>query len=202
MQPGFAGKTVTIHNQETSFEDELFHSGGGDFIRMYELMKLDTSFFQPTGKSSLQTYLGKMNGAKEIILVHNTFTKQADIDFAQQVSQNLNWCLCVKANQYIEKALPPVDLLQKNGCHIVIGTDSLASNNSLDILDELKTISQNFPTIQLAELLQWATLNGAKALQLHDELGSFEKGKKPGVVLITGLENNSLTVQSTTKNLW
>jgi cytosine/adenosine deaminase-related metal-dependent hydrolase len=36
MQPGFAGKTVTIHNQETSFEDELFHSGGGDFIRMYD----------------------------------------------------------------------------------------------------------------------------------------------------------------------
>jgi cytosine/adenosine deaminase-related metal-dependent hydrolase len=108
----------------------------------------------------------------------------------------------VKANQYIEKALPPVDLLQKNGCRIVIGTDSLASNNSLDILDELKTISANFPAIQLAELLQWATLNGAKALQLQDQLGSFEKGKKPGVILIAGLENNNLTAQSTTKNLW
>ncbi|MDQ3846029.1 MAG: amidohydrolase family protein, partial [Bacteroidota bacterium] len=61
--------------------------------------------------------------------------------------------------------------------------DSLASNHSLSIPDEIKTIQKNFPSIPLEEVLQWATLNGAKALQMDDILGSFERGKKPGVVL-------------------
>jgi cytosine/adenosine deaminase-related metal-dependent hydrolase len=66
----------------------------------------------------------------------------------------------------------------------VIGTDSYASNWSLSVLDELKTIQQHHPEIPLEEMLGWATLNGARALQMDKHLGSFEKGKKPGVVLI------------------
>ncbi len=201
MQPFFPGKTVTIHNQETDFEDALFRSGEGDFSRMYEMMKLDTSFFQPTGKSSLQSYLSKLSGAAQVILVHNTFTKEADIVFAESELSNLNWCLCINANQYIERALPPVDLLRKNGCSIVIGTDSLASNHSLSILDELKTIRQHFPSLSFAELLQWATINGANALQVNDQLGTFEKGKTPGVILLHDMENDNIHSTTTVEKL-
>lgn len=67
---------------------------------------------------------------------------------------------------------------------MVLGTDSLASNRSLNILDEMKTIQKNFPEIPLDEILQWATSNGAKALQMDDKLGSFEKGKRAGVNLL------------------
>jgi imidazolonepropionase-like amidohydrolase len=81
--------------------------------------------------------------------------------------------------------LPPLDLFRKNYCNIVLGTDSLASNWSLSILDEMKTIEKKFPQITLEEMLQWATSNGAKALGIDVQLGSFEKGKKPGVVLIS-----------------
>ena len=66
----------------------------------------------------------------------------------------------------------------------MLGTDSLASNWSLSILNEMKTIRRHFPHIPLAEMLEWATLNGARALQMDDWLGSFEKGKKPGAVLV------------------
>jgi cytosine/adenosine deaminase-related metal-dependent hydrolase len=55
---------------------------------------------------------------------------------------------------------------------------------SLSVLDELKTIQQYHPDIPLSEMLGWATINGARALQMDKHLGSFEKGKKPGVVLI------------------
>ncbi len=184
----FEESTVTIHNQETAFEDDLFLTASGDFSRMYEMMKMDTSFFKPTGKSSLQSYYHKLQKAKEVILVHNTFTKEEDILFANRETSNVSWCLCINANQYIENALPPVDLLRKNNSQIVVGTDSLASNHSLNILDELKTISKHFPAVPLSELLQWATINGAKALQMDDVLGIFEKGKKPGVVLIENTE--------------
>ena len=190
IAPHFKNQTISIHNQETAFEDDLFLTGTGDFTRMYGMMNMDTSFFQPTGESSLQSYFEKMKLAKNILLVHNTFTKEEDIAFVSRessaVSQGVYYCLCVNANQYIENALPPVDLLRRYNSNIVVGTDSLASNHSLSILDELKTISKNFPHIPLSELLQWSTLNGAKALQMNDQLGSFEKGKTPGVVLIEG----------------
>ncbi|MFN2458078.1 MAG: amidohydrolase family protein [Chitinophagaceae bacterium] len=203
IQPFYDGKVVCIHNQETPYEDEFFLEGTGDFTRMYELMKIANTHHQPTKKSSLITYFNKLTSAANIILVHNTFTKQEDVDFIRRQTHSVNhqpstvnqpfqkdsfgqtfFCLCVNANQYIENAIPPVDMLRKNNCIIVLGTDSLASNQSLSIVDEIKTIRKHFPSVSLEELLQWATLNGAKALQMHDELGSFSKGKKPGVILL------------------
>jgi cytosine/adenosine deaminase-related metal-dependent hydrolase len=189
LQPYFQGKTVSIHNQETSFEDELFIQGSGDFTRMYQLMKLDTSFFSPSGKSSLQTYFPKLKGAQNVLLVHNTFTKKNDVLYAKDQAtlnnQQLFFCLCVNANLYIENALPPLEMLINNDCTLVLGTDSIASNYSLSILDEMKTIKRHFNSVTTEQLLQMATLNGAKALNMSDKLGSFEKGKQPGVIVIS-----------------
>ena len=188
IQPSFENKVVSIHNQETAFEDEFFLNGTGDFLRMYELMKIDNTHHQPTKKSSMQSYLDKLFKADNIVFVHNTFTKQEDIDHIKFRTPGSRlqtfFCLCVNANKYIEDVLPPIELLRKNNCTIVLGTDSLASNWSLNILDEIKTIKESFPFIPFDEILQWATINGAKALQMDNELGSFEKGKKPGIVLI------------------
>ena len=71
----------------------------------------------------------------------------------------------------------------ENNLAIVFGTDSLASNHQLSLAAEMRTIRDNFPSVKIEQLLGWATINGAKALQLDNILGSFEKGKKPGVVL-------------------
>lgn len=201
MLPYFDNNTVTIHNQETKFEDELFEKGTGDFTRMYELMKMDTGLFKPPGKSSLQSYFHKLDRARQVLLVHNTFTTEADIAFVTHESSAVNWCICINANLYIEQAVPPVEMLRSNNCQMVIGTDSLASNRSLSILAEIKTISTHFPHIPLAELLQWATSNGARALQMNDELGSFEKGKKPGVLILEDVDNNQLIETSSARRL-
>jgi cytosine/adenosine deaminase-related metal-dependent hydrolase len=146
-------------------------------------MNLDASFFQPSGKSSLQTYLPKFLQNQSVILVHNVFTSEDDILFAKKNKKEIHWCLCPNANQYISRQLPDIELLMKHDCSIVLGTDSLASNHQLSILEEIKTIQQAFPAIEMVTLLRWATSNGAKALQLDSLLGSFEKGKKPGIIL-------------------
>jgi cytosine/adenosine deaminase-related metal-dependent hydrolase len=194
IQPYFENRTVSIHNQETAFEDEFFLEGTGDFSRMYELMKIDNIHHQPTKRSSLQSYFDKLAKAKNIILVHNTFTKEDDINFTRTtINARLNdsfeqdqrstfFCLCINANQYIENAVPPVDMFRSNNCNIVLGTDSLASNWSLSIADEMKMIRKHFPSVPLEEILGWATLNGANALEMERKSGSFEKGKTPGVV--------------------
>ncbi len=212
IAPYFENKVVSIHNQETSFEDELFLQGTGDFTRMYELMKIDNTHHKPTKKSSLQTYFSKLLKAASIILVHNTFTKQEDIDYVQLQTANLptgqagyqlqtSFCICINANQYIENTMPPIQLLIENNCNIVLGTDSLASNYSLNLLDEMKTIQKNFPGIPLEKILQWATINGAKALQMENTLGSFEKDKKPGIVLIENIEEAKLKKESSIKRI-
>jgi cytosine/adenosine deaminase-related metal-dependent hydrolase len=185
LQPHFAEKVVSIHNQETAFEDEFFIHGTGDFKRMYELMKIDNSHHQPTKRSSLQSYFEKLSKAKNILLVHDTFSKQRDIDFTHSAHNNQHstfFCLCINANQYIENAVPPIELFRENNCNIILGTDSLASNWSLSIADEIKSIKKHFPQIALEEILTWATSNGARALQMEDNLGSFTKGKKPGTI--------------------
>jgi cytosine/adenosine deaminase-related metal-dependent hydrolase len=189
LEEELRGKVVTIHNQETEDENKFFMDGSGDFNRLYEMMKIDSSHHKPTGKTSLQSYFEKLKTAAKIILVHNSFISESDINFIKAFERETKnekretfFCICINANQYIESALPPLDLLRKNNADLVIGTDSLASNHSLRITDEIKTIRKFFPAIPLEEILQWATLNGAKALGIDDKFGSFEKGKRPGVV--------------------
>jgi cytosine/adenosine deaminase-related metal-dependent hydrolase len=204
LRPFFENKTVSIHNQETPFEDELFLQGTGDFIRMYKMMNIDNSFFLPSKKSSLQTYFYKLTKAASVIFVHNTFTSQADIDFImanKPHSQLLSFCLCPNANLYIENRLPPVEMLVKNNCSVTLGTDSIASNWSLNILDEIKTLQKHFSFLSLETVLQWTTLNGAKALQMDKTFGSFEKGKKPGIVLIENVDDGKLGKESTSKRI-
>ncbi len=86
---------------------------------------------------------------------------------------------------------------------VTLGTDSLASNQRLSILNEMKTLQANFPSISFQTLLEWATINGAKALNLDGKLGSIEKGKKSGLVLINNFDFQAmkLTANSNAKVL-
>ena len=186
----FGAHTITMHNQETIDENEFFEKKSGSFLGMYERTKVSLDFFEATGLSSLQSVLPYFKKAASSILVHNSFTSKEDIKAVQKEMPNSFWCLCPNANQYIEQTMPPIELLRASGAEIVIGTDSYASNWSLNILDELKTIQKHSPSIPLAEMLSWATMNGARALQMEKGLGSFEKGKKPGIVLIEGISAN------------
>jgi cytosine/adenosine deaminase-related metal-dependent hydrolase len=180
----FGIHTISMHNQETTDENDFFKTKTGSFLGMYERTKVNLDFFEATGLSSLQSILPIFKKAHHGILVHNSFTSAEDIQAVHAAMANAFWCLCPNANQYIEQTMPPVELLRSEKANIVIGTDSYASNLSLSVLDELKTIQQYHPDIPLSEMLGWATINGARALQMDKHLGSFEKGKKPGVVLI------------------
>lgn len=202
--PYFERKVVSIHNQETSSEDEFFLQGKGDFLRMYELMKIDNTHHQPTSKSSLQSYFSKLISAASVILVHNTFITQQDVEFAinnKSETQHLSFCICVNANLYIENTLPPIETLMKNNCNIVLGTDSIASNDSLNLLDEMKTVQKNFPGFSVETMLQWGKLNVAKALQMDHALGSFERGKKPGIILIENTEEGRVKKESSVRRI-
>ncbi|MET6999639.1 amidohydrolase family protein [Chitinophaga defluvii] len=182
---------VSIHNQECRAENELYIDKTGAFVDFYRHFGILINGFAPSGHTSLQTYLPYMQPGK-LLLVHNTFTTEQDILFAQAQHPDVYWCFCPQANLYIEQTLPDISCFRRHHCNITLGTDSLASNHQLSIWAEIQTIQQHFPDIPLEELLQWATLNGAHALNIVDTYGSFEKGKKPGVVALHHLHSERI----------
>lgn len=197
-----ANSIISMHNQETSAENDLFKNGRGDFLKLFAALGELQSPFETSGKTSLQSWLPYFTNGQTILLVHNTYISEEDILFAKTHSRKygleLIYCLCANANLYIENTLPPIDLLIKNDCKIVLGTDSYSSNWQLNIASEIKAISQHFPNVSLETMLQWATSNGAEALQFSSSVGSFKKGKKPGVVLLEtdALNANAITGKS------
>jgi cytosine/adenosine deaminase-related metal-dependent hydrolase len=191
---------LSIHNQETGAENEFFESKTGGFLRLYEFLKLDLSFYTPAGTTSLQATLPKLPQNK-VLLVHNTTTSLQDVEFARTQHPGLYWCLCPNANLYIENTLPDVALLIQAGLKITLGTDSLASNHQLSILKEMQVL-QEHKDVAFGTLLEWATLNGASFLEIEEQFGSFETGKAPGVLWIDGLDDDRITDHTTITRLF
>ncbi|MBL7884417.1 MAG: amidohydrolase family protein [Bacteroidia bacterium] len=190
---------ITIHNQESKEESELFESNSGAMYDTFKAMGITIDWMRKTGKNSLQSTLPYLKDASKILLVHNTFTTEKDVDFLKSeipdFQSKIFFCTCPNANMYIENTLPNYDVLIGSGCAITIGTDSLASNWNLSILDELKTISKHNPSIDLNTLLTWATKNGADFLNLN-QLGTIEKGKKPGLNLLKNCADGKLNEET------
>jgi len=184
---------VSMHNQENPMEDQLYEKGTGEFIPFFNVFGFQSSPFPVTGKSSLQSCLPHFKRNQRMILVHNTFTAEQDVNFAISYAKEhlagIHFCICANANLYIENSMPPISMLIRNGAEIVLGTDSYSSNWQLSIAAEIRTIREKMPEIPLQQMLQWATINGAKALGRSDALGSFETGKRPGMVLLDSTLN-------------
>ncbi|HEX8515369.1 MAG TPA: amidohydrolase family protein [Bacteroidia bacterium] len=180
---------ISIHNQESIAESQLFEEHSGPLFEAFSRIGIDFQNFPVSGKNSLRTTFSKLPLSQKILLVHNTFTSADDIEWAEKMlnahnNRGLYWCTCPKANLYIEGKLPDYKVFVETKAKMTIGTDSLASNTSLSVLDEIKTIAEHFPGISLQSLLTWACKNGAEFLGTR-ELGTIEKGKKPGLNLLT-----------------
>ncbi len=197
---------LSMHSQESSAEDDLYLSGDGEIVRhLTENLAIDLSFFNPTGETAIGSVINWLPKENKLLLIHNIRTTQEDIDLiAKTRSLDKTWFVfCPDSNLYIEDRLPDIELFRENKLQICVGTDSLSSNHKLSMLDEMKTIQANFPSIPLDEIVIWATQNGANALEMSDWSGTIEVGKRPGINLITGmdLQNLLLLPQSKIKRL-
>jgi cytosine/adenosine deaminase-related metal-dependent hydrolase len=187
----------SYHNQESEAENNFFISGSGEFLRVFNHFNVPLSLFEATGKNSLHSVIDYFPSDKKILFVHNTFSGAEDIAVINSQCPKSYFCFCPNANNYIEDRLPDFSLFRNFSDRICIGTDSLASNNHLSVLEEMKTIQAAEHSISTEELLQWATLNGAHFFGWNDQLGSIEKGKRPGLNHITNVSPSlQLTPQS------
>ena len=187
---------LSIHNQESEAENQLFRYKEGPFLDFYRALGKDISDFKAQARNSLHTVMPYLSADTPVLLVHNTFTAAKDIFFVERQGRNVTWCFCPNANLYIEGTLPKIQHFVQYGHAITLGTDSLASNDRLCVLSELKTIHRHFPELSLVQTIKWATLNGARFLGIADTYGSLESGKTPGINLLTHTRGLALTADT------
>ncbi len=191
---------ITMHSQESREEEELMSNREGKMAGWFQKKGFNIESLPQMKRSSLESVMEFLPQVKRILLVHNTHTKKDDIDsiFTRFQDDQVFWVLCPNSNLYIENSLPEGMISNRKGLQICLGTDSLASNSSLSLLEEMKTLQQHFPSLGLEEIIGWSSLNGARALGAEGKYGSFEAGKQPGVVLIDHISypGPSLTHQS------
>lgn len=197
-----AGKTISIHNQETPPENDLFLYGNGGFRDFFKSFNMNVEDFKAIEQTSIFYALQYLDPQHKTLFVHNTLTTKEDIQAAQLILPETYWATCPNANLYIENRLPNYRAFLETNANVTIGTDSLTSNWQLSILEEMKTILKYQSYLSFEQILNWATLNGAKALSWENELGSIEVGKKPGLVLIENIDIRTvLTSNSTSRRI-
>ncbi|MEZ4910752.1 MAG: amidohydrolase family protein [Saprospiraceae bacterium] len=178
------GSIISIHNQETKEENDMFVNGNKVFLDFFSNFGITDSTFSITGKSAIHTILKNVKSTLTPLLVHNTNTSESDIIAANQYFDKVFWVTCPNANLYIENSLPCYKYFINQNALMTIGTDSLTSNWKLSIWDEICTLRKYASHIPLEKTIRWATLNGAMALGMDDTLGSFDINKTPGIVHI------------------
>jgi cytosine/adenosine deaminase-related metal-dependent hydrolase len=188
---------LSIHFMESEGERELYKAYGG-LHDWYQTQGWECDFLHYG--SPAERIVASVPADRSVILVHNCCVTQRDIDIIMShFTAPVYWVVCLGSNDYISGVMPDIDLLRRNGLNICIGTDSLASNESLSMIAELKRL-KSYP---LAEILKWATANGADALGYGDSLGRIEVGRRCGLAVIDALdyEKQSLTEQSTCRRI-
>jgi len=193
--------TISIHNQETPHENNLFLKKTGDLLGFFEGFGFSLDHFQATGQTAIHYALKHMNPEHRTLFVHNTMSTAEDIQAAHQWSNKVYWATCANANLYIENRMPHYKTFLDNDARMTIGTDSLTSNWQLSVLEEMKTIARYQSYVPFETLLRWATLNGAEALGYDKDLGSFDKGKTPGVNLLNVGADWKLTADTEVRRL-
>lgn len=203
---GLKSGFLSYHSEETPEEEDMLKYGRG---KMWDNRKAAGMSVPPvTGKSSLLYFIDRLKEAhpapfnEHILLVHEVCMDQEGIDAVKAVMTHPYIALCPCSNIFIHNALPPVELMRRNGLKLTIGTDSLSSNDDLDIVREMHCLQDHFEGLGLNELLTWACQNGAEFLGKECALGTLESGKKPGLVAISNIsENASLTSESASNRI-
>lgn len=185
LESGF----LSFHSEESDEEQQMMRSGSGP---MWDNRMRNGIPTPPvTGTTSLEYFLDRLRagGLPEpvpghVLLVHECcLTPEGARQARQRLSQPF-LAVCPLSNLFIHNTLPPIPLMRESGIPICVGTDSLSSNEQLDMVAELACLQQAFPEVSLGELLTWACRNGARFLGKEDVLGTLEPGKKPGLVRI------------------
>ena len=134
-----------------------------------------------------------------LMAVHMTSLNEMEIERIAETG--VNTVHCPESNLKLASGFCPVDTLQKLNINVCLGTDGAASNNDLDMFGEMRTaallskgVSGDASSCNAQQSLRMATINGAKALGLSDQIGSLEVGKKADIIAVDFSQLNTQPV--------
>ena len=179
---------ISLHLFESKEEVDYMEQNIGPLASLYKRQNRKEQALDQWGTNPYSHIFNALPANHKMLAIHGGQITQPYLELLQNRFRETWFVLCPKSNLFIHNQLPPADFIRRSTGNIALGTDSLASNSTLSILEEMKAISSNQCTIPFEEILKWATLNGAKALGQDAVFGSFEEKKKPGVLLLTGID--------------
>ena len=184
LEDGF----LSFHSEESDEEEQMMMTGSGPMWDNRVRNGIPTP--PVTGTSSLEYFLERLRASGlpqpvrgHVLLVHECCLTAEGAAAARTALEQPFLAVCPLSNLFIHNMLPPIPVMRESGIPVCIGTDSLSSNDQLNMLAEIECLQQAFG-VPMQELLTWACLNGARFLGKEDVMGSLEPGKKPGVVRI------------------
>ncbi len=183
---------LSIHFMESEGELKLY-DGRGELHSWYLECGMQIDFDKYS--SPVDRVISTIPSSRRVLFIHNTMITESDImSLKVHFGDNLTFVLCPRSNVHITGHKPPFELFLDSGCRIALGTDSMASNSSLSLIEELKLIE----SVPLATQLKWATEYGAEALGVGARYGRIEVGKRCGLVLLEGVDLRAMKLTSNT----
>ena len=178
------GVPASVHLAEHVAERRFLEHGDGPIADWYERrLGVPRELIEAPGKSPIAfaDELGAL--APHVLLVHLTDARPEELALVAQRGAPV--VFCPRSNLHIETRLPPLLSARAVGLNPALGTDSLASNASLDVLAEARALADRFPTVPARDLVAMATWYGACALGRRD-VGRVARGARPGLIAIEG----------------
>ena len=176
-----SGFSIATHISETIDEANFLTRGAGNFaslLRDFDMLKE----WKPPG-------LRPVNYMKNIgflengcILVHCNYLKGEEVDHIEESNSTI--VFCPRSHKYFRHKDHPFYMLGNRDINVALGTDSLASNDSLSILDEMKYIYTQHKTSKPQDILYMGTIAGATALRLNNKIGKLEEGYDADIAVI------------------
>ena len=184
----------TMHLAESTEETRFLHDGSGAIAeKLYASAKWDPTASQPPGCSPVAALCRQGRLRQGDLVVHGVQVDVDDIDLLKQSGCSV--ALCPRSNATLNVGKAPVAAYLKAGIPLALGTDSLASSQSLSIWDEMAFAIDWFPDeAQPCDWLEIATLGGAKALGLQERMGEFSPGLEASFQVVTLPEMPALDV--------
>jgi len=173
---------LTTHLAESREEMEMFCDASGP---LYEFIK---GIGRPMDDCGNKTPLGLFLGAvrnhalPQWIIAHLNELVESDFDLLERSNPKFHIVHCPGSHNYFGHSQFAFDRLRSLGFNICLGTDSLASNETLSLFDEMRAFQKNFPEISPEEVLQMVTVNPARALRQEDVLGQIQPGFRADLI--------------------
>lgn len=173
---------MSVHLGESPEEVELLEKGSGPWRGMLETIGVwrDDWTIPACGPVQFLERHGVIDA--KTLVVHGVQFDDHALERLRALGATL--VTCPRSNQWVGVGYPPIARFYRSGVAVAVGTDSLASVDDLNLFSELKTMRWLAPGVAARQLLESATLAGARALGMDDELGSITPGKRAALIAV------------------